>query len=278
MADGSKLNGKGAMPPAPKVVIGIPSGDDFMADFGMALSAMVAYCVEVGIPVAVKNHKRTVISFARNDLCNFAIAHGADYLFMVDSDMRFPPDTLQRLLLHDKDIACATYNRRVPPYSTLGFLKGEARPISGGLEEADFMPGGVMLIKVDVLRKLGYPWFFETYKWDGETSQASLIKMLADWSVMDMPLEVRSAIASNPVFARWLIANEDEALKRFDPTSKTISEDYNFCRKARKGGFQIWCDFDLTFKIGHIGTHLVTCLNDEVKGIPAAGTKVGTNA
>lgn len=35
------------------------------------------------------------------------------------------------------------------------------------------------------------------------------------------------------------------------------SEDYNFCGKATKAGYRIWCDLDLTREIGHIGSQRV---------------------
>lgn len=39
---------------------------------------------------------------------------------------------------------------------------------------------------------------------------------------------------------------------------KFMSEDYNFCRKARQHGFEIWCDFALSERLGHLGSQVVT--------------------
>ena len=42
----------------------------------------------------------------------------------------------------------------------------------------------------------------------------------------------------------------DEKNQRFD------GEDYNFCEKAREKDYKIYCDFDLSEHVGHIGTTL----------------------
>lgn len=55
----------------------------------------------------------------------------------------------------------------------------------------------------------------------------------------------------------WFREHYDEA----EP-NRCISEDYAFCMAARAKGFRIWCDLDLTNKIGHIGEQVVTCRID----------------
>lgn len=55
----------------------------------------------------------------------------------------------------------------------------------------------------------------------------------------------------------WFREHYDEA----EP-NRCISEDYAFCMAAREKGFQIWCDLDLTNKLGHIGEQVVTCRID----------------
>lgn len=62
----------------------------------------------------------------------------------------------------------------------------------------------------------------------------------------------------------WFREHYDEA----EP-NRCISEDYAFCIAARAKGFRIWCDLDLTNKLGHIGEQVVTCRID----IPAEQAK-----
>lgn len=152
----------------PKVVVLIPSSDMFKADMAMSLAGMTAYSM-YGASIALINEKSSMITKARNSLVQKALDLGAEWLLFVDSDMAFPADALLRLLSHEKDIVGATYAKRVPPYETLGHFLGEARQLEGGLIEADFMPGGFMLINADVFRSMTDPtrkqqfWYREDY-------------------------------------------------------------------------------------------------------------------
>jgi hypothetical protein len=80
-----------------------------------------------------------------------------------NSDMVFPPETIERLLNHDKDVVGAFYNKRVPPYDTVGHLIGQPDVSPGGLYRADVMPHGVVLVKREVYEKLPQPWYFESF-------------------------------------------------------------------------------------------------------------------
>lgn len=49
---------------------------------------------------------------ARINLADVALKSGCDYILWLDSDMVFPADTLQRLLIHDKDFVTGIYFQR----------------------------------------------------------------------------------------------------------------------------------------------------------------------
>lgn len=93
---------------------------------------------------------------SRNTLVRAAIDGGYSHLLFIDSDMRFPPDTLERLLARDKDIIAVPYNKRQLP------LTPTYKPVSqeaSDLYECVHMGTGMMLIKTEVLKKLPQPWF-----------------------------------------------------------------------------------------------------------------------
>jgi len=129
------------------------------------------------------------------------VVKGYDYLFSVDSDIAFAPDTLSKMLAHDRDVVSGLYIQRKPGQHILeiyehtptggvvnmpyGKLKG--RP----LVEVAGCGFGCALVKAEVMRKIGYPQF-----------------------------KYHSAISIND----------------------TVSEDVDFCRKARDNGFTIWAD------------------------------------
>lgn len=243
-----------------KLVVAIPSGRAIEAHTALSLAGLSSYTSLHGVRLAMMSEIRSVISAARNALVVRAASIDPDWILFIDADMMFPPDAALRLMSHNLDVVCGTYNKRSPPFDILGHLTGEKRSITGGLHEADFMPGGMMLIRYSVLKALSYPWFFETYEWETRTKSPveSFIRMIADWSYIDLPMNIRGAVMTNPAFAEWLDKNQAIKTSSMDPESIIISEDYNFCRKVRKAGVKIFCDFDLSFQLGHIGERIVT--------------------
>ncbi len=97
---------------------------------------------------------------ARTWLVREALKHKATHILFVDSDMEFPPDTLEKLLSHDKDIVGVEYYKRKLP------LEPVFEPLDGRSEtlyKAGFVATGLLLINLSVftsdLRPLAEPWF-----------------------------------------------------------------------------------------------------------------------
>jgi len=150
------------------------------------------------------------IDQVRNLIADWVV-NGFDYLFSVDSDIAFPPDTLKRLLAHDRDVVSGLYVQRKPGLHVLEIYEPNEyggvnnipfeRVKGRGLVEIVGCGFGCALIKAQVMRDIGYPQF-----------------------------KYHSAI--------------DHA--------NTISEDVDFCRKARDKGFKLWAD--TTIHCSHIGS------------------------
>jgi cellulose synthase/poly-beta-1,6-N-acetylglucosamine synthase-like glycosyltransferase len=97
-----------------------------------------------------------------------AIKQKADYVLFLDSDMRFPPNLLEYLMSHDKDIVACNYATRRLPVKTVAFsdfaeLKCVYSGDKTGLEEVDAVGMGAMLIKTEIFKKLPLPWFSISY-------------------------------------------------------------------------------------------------------------------
>ena len=85
----------------------------------------------------------------------------------VDGDIAFPPDGINRLLAHDKDIICGAYGTRsIPSYSTIKMsdesgnlidYKWETPPTE--LFKVFALGTGFMLIKMSVFDKIPKPYF-----------------------------------------------------------------------------------------------------------------------
>ena len=89
----------------------------------------------------------SLIYTSRNALATMAIKDDFDYVFWLDSDMVFPPDTLQRMMKtlqeNDLDILSGLYFRRVPPYSPVLFDKIEIDGLNCDYTEFDTIPEGL---------------------------------------------------------------------------------------------------------------------------------------
>jgi FkbM family methyltransferase len=108
------------------------------------------------------------IDQVRNLIADWAVK-GYDYLFSVDSDISFAPDTLVKLLAHDKDVVSGLYIQRKPGQHILEVYEHNAQggvsnipygKIKGrGLVEIAGCGFGCALVKSQVLKTVGYPQF-----------------------------------------------------------------------------------------------------------------------
>lgn len=106
-------------------------------------------------------------SLVRNSAAQIAIDSGADYLLFIDDDMLVPPFILAKLLSLDKPIATPIFFRSGPPYDPLVFDLVDEIPtpmMKYPVDQVFLAPGGigtgVMLIKTEVLRAVGAPYFY----------------------------------------------------------------------------------------------------------------------
>jgi len=141
----------------PFIAIGVPSGDMVHADFAMRLATL---CLNPGARAFLVNARSSIVALGRNQCAEAAKLASATHLLFLDSDMVFPPDTLTRLLKHDKDIVGAVYSQRAAPFHPLGVtLEGEHIHITGGLRRMKIIPTGCLLIRMTVFDKMAKPWF-----------------------------------------------------------------------------------------------------------------------
>ena len=161
----------------------------------------------------------TYIEKARNELVWNAANENATHLMMIDSDMVFPPDGIDRLLKHDVDIVGGLYYGRMHP-KAMAFYKNPDGTVTNfdpkqppGLYEVDFVATGFMLINMRVFTKLEPPFFTFTY---------------------------------NPEF--FGLRNQG----MLTPTG----EDSYFCLTAKEAGYKVFVDN--TIQLGHVGQRMYT--------------------
>lgn len=190
-----------------KTLIAVPCMDQVPAQFASSL-AMLQKTGEVAVAFNVGS----LVYTSRNQLALRAINMGADYVFWLDSDMMFEPDTLERMLktCEEKniDFLSGLYFRRVAPFTpvlfdTLEMTENECKwtepkDIPDDIFEIGGCGFGCVLMKKDVL--------FMT---------------LAEHKDMFTPMN-------------------------------GVGEDLSFCWRARQSGFKIYCDPAISLgHIGH---------------------------
>ena len=148
------------------VAVCVPSRDMVSAGFAFDLCRMVA---RANCDVSLLNIQGTLIVNQRTDLAKQAVKMGASHILYLDDDMRFPADTLDRLLAHDKGVVAVNYPTRKFPIQPVAFANDtdltrvHTNADSTGLEEVASVGMGVMLVKAEVFDKIGLPYFMIGY-------------------------------------------------------------------------------------------------------------------
>ena len=202
--------------PSIKIGICIPSRGDCVMQTAFDLATMCAYDAKNRIGnQALFTVNGTFIFDQREKLAEVALDQGCTHLLWIDSDMRFPKDTIERLLFRNKDIVGVNaVTRQFPVKPTAKYLLIDEKEKTAtwkqvvskgkvGLEKVSSVGFGVVMIRAEVFRKTPKPWF-------------------------------------------WF-----EQL----PGEKVLGEDVYFCIKAADAGFDTYVDHDLSNKIGHVGLH-----------------------
>lgn len=105
---------------------------------------------------------------SRNELCQLALDRGSEWVFFVDDDQAFGPQILQRMLSHEQPVVSALIVQRTAPFLPVAFAEkseGKWWPLNlqaHGPNELVKIVGcgaGGLLIRSEVLRAVGDPWF-----------------------------------------------------------------------------------------------------------------------
>lgn len=194
----------------PSVMIAVPSMEMVNAEFAQHLAMAAANLVAHGIKINCAFNIGSVITIARRNLTDIFLKSDFQYIWWVDSDMKFPIDAPIRLLSRNKPIVGVNYRRRRFPNPNFTGMMGspgnytefQTNENSPDMELIDVLPHGCVLVKREVYEKIPQPHYIQEY-------------------VPELNLE--------------------------------IGEDIYFCQQAKKAGFEIWCDQDLSKQVSHIG-------------------------
>jgi len=200
-----------------RVVVGVPSGVHWHAQFGTSLVSLVAHFANKQVrgwksqELRLVNTRGSLLPRQRLDILKAAKKMEATHLLFLDSDHTFHPDMLHRLLEWRKDVVganCAIKQLPSQPTARVrGLDKGRGTPVytdpnSHGLQEVWRIGTGVLLLSAKAFRLLQHDCFEMTYKAEVDDYQG---------------------------------------------------EDWNMCETFERAGLPILIDHDVSRTIGHIG-------------------------
>ena len=156
-----------------KILICVPSMDYVAAGFAQSLAMLQ----KGGNETAIMFQVGSLVYEARNKLAKKAIELETDYTMWFDSDMVFEPDTMLRLLKHNKPFISGAYFRRSPPYSLVAFEEVDAEnrkwkdlALPSEVTKCGGVGFGCVLVKTEVLFNVAakYGTWFEPMNNFGE--------------------------------------------------------------------------------------------------------------
>jgi hypothetical protein len=154
-----------------KVATLTPFHSNVAAHFAFSLAHLTERIARLHRDIELKVLMNTSSSLprVRTDLAQSALAWGAEWMLWLDSDMLFPPDTLERLLAFGLDVVGANYPRRMPPHvGTATVQSGTdlapcettlAKAQAGQPEQVLTLGFGALLMNARVFEGLDRPWF-----------------------------------------------------------------------------------------------------------------------
>jgi len=150
----------------------IPARGQMEVATAFDLAAMVGFMVKTTKhDIDIYTAAGTLIFDQRNKLVKTSIEAKCDYIVFIDADMRFPKDTIMRLLRHQKDIIGVNATTRTEPViptaknltinedGSCTWLPIYSNSLDG-ISKADGIGCGVMMIKASVFAKLQEPYFY----------------------------------------------------------------------------------------------------------------------
>ena len=143
-----------------KILIAIPTARYIEADTFKSI-----YDLEVpeGYETTFQYFYGYRVDQVRNLIADWVV-RGYDYLFAVDHDVTFAPDTLKKMIQHDKDLVAGVYRQRLEPQRIeiydLNQQRMEYSDIHGrSLVQIGGCGFGCVLLTKQILQSVGYPQF-----------------------------------------------------------------------------------------------------------------------
>jgi hypothetical protein len=146
-----------------QISICVPVRDFVTAPFSYSLANLTAHCARQDMRIQLNMLMGSEVAMQREQLADQALASGCTHILWLDSDMQFPPNILDKLLSHDRDIVAVNYSTRVEPCKPVAFKCNDDLnnrvTNTHGIEEVSAVGMGGMLVKRKVYEDMDKPYF-----------------------------------------------------------------------------------------------------------------------
>lgn len=205
--------------------IGLPCYGGLVLESTMtSFVKFVLMCNKVGLTWSLDTMvNESLITRGRNNLMAKMMTNkSATHFMFIDADIKFEPDAIFQMMAADKDIISGAYPKKAYPIAYNINLKPQTK-IQGPLYTVDTAATGFLMFKRKVYEDLIAAHPNSKY-------------------VDDVGLGKQYEPFMYAIFDCYI-----------DEKGHYLSEDWAFCRRADKLGYDIWCDGRIL--LDHTGTH-----------------------
>lgn len=191
----------------------------------------------------------SLITRARNKCADEFLKTNATHLMFIDADIGFNPEDIPKMVDKDVDILCGLYPKKEINWPRIAFAVNNGVPPD---QLANF--GGAVVVNL-IKNETTHVPHGELLEINNGGTGFMLIKR-----------EVFEALAdkvpsyTNDMYVSTEVVDNPEMIKEFfdtsidEETNRLLSEDYHFCKLARKHGFKIYADPQI--ELNHTGTYI----------------------
>lgn len=206
-------------------------------------------CKEAGMNVSFSFlFNESLIQRARNLLVSHFLKSDATHMMFIDADIKFNPNDIFSMIEADKDILCGIYPKKEINWQTV------RNAIDAGVpnDQLKHHTGSFVVNLVNYQNEVTVPINKPVEIWNGGTGFMLIKREVFEDLIGHVPMYLNNVLD---------MQNKDNGqtiheffATQIEPESKLLlSEDYDFCKKARSNGKTVWAA--PWINLGHVGTY-----------------------
>jgi hypothetical protein len=190
----------------------------------------------------------SLIQRARNLLASHFLKSDATHMMFIDADICFNPNDIFPMMEADKDIICGIYPKKEINWQTV------KNAINAGVpdDQLKHHTGAFVVNLIDYQSEVTVPINTPVEIWNGGTGFMLIKREVFEGLIGKVPMYLNNVLD---------LQNKDNGqtiheffATQIEPETKLLlSEDYDFCKKARNNGFKVWAA--PWVQLAHVGTY-----------------------